>query len=543
MRRGALVTSLLCALIMTACAKAPEPTAPEPPPAAAPNKPATAAPGPDAAPGTATLFPDRLTQLRMAVHDEALPTRERSVLEVLFRDQNRVIGVYDGNPYVTWLINAGGVWRIDPKGGGALLRYLPPEFKDGQVWKQRSGDADIWFRFARAQDCQGANIDQSLCWQLTVLNRGERTTFHFAPGRGPVSARSEHWSEPAQSFRKIMLDHAPQDISKEQHAAWVTAAEPATGAPAPVTPVTAAEFEQETLRAFQSAMAERKVQRGDLDGDAQQEYVDGTFDSWTASPVRFYKANGTLLHSFVLHSQEEQHRISRVETGESVRPMLFLYQHRGPGSPPSVSLAYSTGTSVEFAGGLNIKVRGTPGHRASVDTTGLLTVEWDMGDPARHTRVRRYRLEFLNGHYVARPVSTDFRPEGATLVYPSSEEDLIRAVFFARWFGLSDELPRYFADPAAAVAFGARKEITEPQYGPGAVNLGAITRPERVGPSCGKQGTAAPAPMGPDGTTGFLASWGGYEWFASAWGEVRFGKDPAGRPVILSLTLEGSCSD
>ena len=101
---------------------------------------------------------------------------EVSLGEHLLRDGERVVAVTSEKAYAVWHLRPDGVWRADPRGGESLLRYLPPQLVDGLHWRQRSGDTDVWFALRHIPDG----------WELAVLNRGERTVFHFAAGRGPV---------------------------------------------------------------------------------------------------------------------------------------------------------------------------------------------------------------------------------------------------------------------------------------------------------------------------------------------------------------------
>lgn len=185
--------------------------------------------------------------------------------------------------------------------------------------------------------------------------------------------------------------------------------------------------------------------------------------------------------------------------------------------------------------GWDIKSPGTAATRVSADSDGRVTVEWEMGDPAGHTRVRQYQLEAAERTPGVKRISQEYRPTAASLAYPGEPLQVLRAAFVARWFGLADELPRYFASPEAARAFQADDRISEPNYGPGTVTFARVTGEKR----CDVQTT--PAALAADGTAPFLAHCSGCEWMANAWGTVAFGTDAAGRPVIRSLTLDGAC--
>lgn len=183
------------------------------------------------------MFPE--SDMRYAYQVEDRGKAPVTVTEDLFRDGTRMVGVYDGNPYVTWLVDWTGVWRLDPRGGGALLQYLPAELHDGAAWKQRSGDADIWFRLSHTL---GATPDQPESWTLTVLNRGERTEFDLASGRGPVEVRAENYRSPGLSFTKRLLA-VVDPAGPDRRADALKRAPGARGTESKVITVTPEEFE------------------------------------------------------------------------------------------------------------------------------------------------------------------------------------------------------------------------------------------------------------------------------------------------------------
>lgn len=168
-----------------------------------------------------------------------------SISEEWIHESDRLMVTYGGVPYLTWVINDEGVWRQDPKGGGALLRYLPRELQDGETWKQASGNGEVWFHLARAQgQCRlpgGAAPDQ--CWALRVLNRGELTQFLLATGAGPVRAEADNWAHPADSFLKELTAVGPAVILGDDRTKLIEQFKPPTATPAPITQTTAAEFQ------------------------------------------------------------------------------------------------------------------------------------------------------------------------------------------------------------------------------------------------------------------------------------------------------------
>jgi hypothetical protein len=126
---------------------APPATVDTPPPAVESPKP----PAPDLAAGF------------MPADDETLTfvLNDQTVTEYSLRDGDRFVAVQDGAVYATWFRRDDGLWRPDPKGGGALLRYLPPVLQEGLTWKQRSGDADVWFSLNRGSTDLGTNITRA----------------------------------------------------------------------------------------------------------------------------------------------------------------------------------------------------------------------------------------------------------------------------------------------------------------------------------------------------------------------------------------------
>lgn len=192
------------------------------------------------------MLPDRDWQIRFQIADfgkEPVP-----VLEELIRVENRLVATQAGNPYVTWVLNEEGLWRQDPRGGGALLRYLPPVLADPEAWKQSSGEQDVWFRLTPgAPFCDNLAVAQRQllaeeCWTLTVVNRKEELTLIFAPGLGAVWAESKNHLNQSDSFVKRMDRDRPGGLSPEHREEALKKAPVPRGAPAPVVPVTLEQF-------------------------------------------------------------------------------------------------------------------------------------------------------------------------------------------------------------------------------------------------------------------------------------------------------------
>lgn len=123
-------------------------------------------PGPDSAAArpeateAVALLPAADTLLTYDIRDRGTPDSS-TVQEYLLRDGDRAIAVANGHAYAVWQIRPDGLWRADPRNPGTLLRYLPAQLSDGLYWRQRSDDADIWFRLAAATQC---SYIHPACW-------------------------------------------------------------------------------------------------------------------------------------------------------------------------------------------------------------------------------------------------------------------------------------------------------------------------------------------------------------------------------------------
>ncbi|HYF75632.1 MAG TPA: hypothetical protein VD973_00715 [Symbiobacteriaceae bacterium] len=439
----------------------------------------------------------------------------------------------DSRPYATWLIAEDGVWRADPKGEDVLLRYLPATLSTAS-WKQRSGDADVWFLLQDStQTCQAfswVDISPSGCWNLTVLNRGEKLTYTFAEGVGPILVKAENWADPASSFTKRLWKPSPEPVGQARPQAL-----PPTNR-APVTPATAEAFREAELAMLLDEMKDGVI-RSDLDGDGERDYIAAPSDTWTTAPLIIYRADGSPLAEFLPYPNGSRHRTRAVQFS-GLPQALLLHEHQPDDQGPHQFglYAYLNGT-MQWLYGWESKSQRAPGHRVSIDGAGIITVEWDMGDPARHTRIRQYALEKDGSHLSVKAMSTRYVPQGEDLIYPGTPQEVLQAAFFARWFGLRDELSRYFSSPEETAVLADHPEIQEPSYQPGQVWLGSVTLPAPPG---SKWPPVSPEPIGPDGTTGFFAHWGFYESGTEMWGKVTFGTNKHGQPVIIKLIIEGS---
>lgn len=246
------VALVILALIMSGCAfdgsEEPDQIAPAPEP--------TQVEAPVVVIATlADMLPKQDWQVVFQITDEG--KAPVTVQEDLLREPEQLVVTQDGIPYVNWLIREDGLWRQDPRGGGALLRYLPPDLSTEEAWLQTSGGADIWFRLTPGNPlCTNLTASQRQiaaqdCWTVTVLNRGEQFTVVFAPGLGPVFAESKDWNQPAESFVKQMQRDRLGALSAEHRTDALSRVRPVTSEPARVVPVSLEAFNQAVRAAGQ----------------------------------------------------------------------------------------------------------------------------------------------------------------------------------------------------------------------------------------------------------------------------------------------------
>lgn len=546
-RLSPLTILLAAMIILSGCTrpsgKPPEPTAPPLPAASAttssptPEPPASATPA--VSPEGASLFPSTDRELSFVIWDAGAAKAAHPV-EQWLREGERLVIASNGKPYATWLFAADGVWRLDPKGGGALLRYIPATLKDGETWRQRSGDAEVWFSLTRDDStCRtpGGHIVEAAarsCWTLTVLNRGELTTFRFAPAGGPTLVKAVNYAQPSASFYKeVATDQAGDRPAVDRKALLEKA--PASSAPrAAVIAATAADF-----AAVRQTLPGIVTVRADLDGDGREETVRGPLDAWTTANVEILDKDGNLLAASRTWDGLEQ-RVSLVRF-RGASQSFVLVQTRGNGGEPEMTIArlepWDKSWPLKGSRGWDWDPKDdtTAASRVAVAEDGLVTVEWDLGDPARHTRVRQYRFDPVK--FEAKQETESVRTEGKELLYPADPLGVLQAAFVAKWYKLEDEFPRYFATKETAASFRGDKRIAQIAYRPDGVRSDLVLEDS---PNCHLQTT--PATPGAKGPMPFVASYGAGEWGITVWGWATFTKDAQGRPVIQQFYVQGSCS-
>lgn len=516
--RARVLAVVLATVLVVGCSKA---TTPPPAPTSSAGE--TAQPVAPKATGALSeaLFPQADFGLDYTIEENG---KQQHVNEALLRDGNRAVAVQEGRTYATWHVRPDGVWRLDPKGGGAYLRYLPPELQDGLIWHQPSGKGEVWFRLAKCADGR--------CWEVTVLNGAERTRLQFQSGLGIVYAAAENLADPKANY--IKRSGGKPDISSLDRAALLKAATPGPGEKPPaVSSGTADEF----TKAFFAMLngAGRPVTQADLDGNGKLYSIQGALGTWNKEDMPIYTGEGALVGTLKAWVDGE-HKIEVLPIPGIPRPVVLEW-HRAQGSPNRLSVW------LPMTGGLGLHlqpVRGLAPHsdstqatRVNVGDDGVITVEWDLGDPAGHTRVTRYRLQYnppqLN------QLSQTYRSTGASLARPQSAKEVLQAAFVAKWIGLDDETLRYFSGPDAARPLQEDKRISQLPYQPGQVDLGTVSPTVKSG-SCFPDVT--PEEPKVPGSVGFLARWTIYEGAAAVRGTVDFTLGPDGLPLIDKLEIK-----
>jgi hypothetical protein len=272
----------------------------------------------------------------------------------------------------------------------------------------------------------------------------------------------------------------------------------------------------------------------DLDGDGRSERLRGLFDTWSMSDIEVFDADGRTVERIT--PTNWAHKVTPIKLRQPDRTVFLEWRQYRPGMTEVGvrSLTLSNGTwKWQRRNGWGLKHADmTRGTRASLSPDGILTVEWDLGDPARHTRVRLYQLHLDKGQ--VQIVSETFRPQGKELVYPSEPEGVLRAAYVAAINNLHEELPLYFASSVVKEAFQALSGRV-PQ------ELGSIQLVRTEAPDQWCNTKQEPVKPGPDGTAPFLIQISGSPTIMATMGTVTFTKDDRGRLVIQRVEVTGRC--
>lgn len=537
MKRTPLALLLLGALLLSACGSSPVVKEPTPTEVLEPAQPASEPSGADPGSAPAVLSPAEVDPPAAALlpgngaqHGFMLSDGTQ-IEEHYVRDGGRLIGSYNGEPYVTWFITDQGIFRRDPKGPG-LLRYLPPEPEDGLAWKQRSGDTDVWFNLQAVPQCQsplGPAYDT--CWQLTVLNRAEQTVYLFSPGPAPedwlddstgvLDVRADNFANPAESFVKWRRQAQPTEPPSRE--VMLEGADPWPSEEyAPIQSVTLAEFRGEQLR--QVAEAGWPVKEVDLNGDGEAEAVVGQLGQWHADPVLILDSRGNRLRD--LHEWLSPPILGHVNlvTVPGVANPVLVTQRGRPEEWHSIAFEWMEGDQFVTPWGWHPKTNLAFGMDYGVLPDGTVEI---TGSLSGYTFVTRYAIERAPDTgpfpYVARQLSQQVTPGP----YPTTAADLMTALFVARWYGLTDQIELYVPDPAVRAAFMGT-DVGQVHYDPSPVRVGRLVDGE-YGP------TIEPAQPGPDGSLDFIASIQEYEGGSYWTGRVVIGTGEGGRLVVREL--------
>lgn len=282
----------------------------------------------------------------------------------------------------------------------------------------------------------------------------------------------------------------------------------------------------------------------DLDGDGQAEWVRGLSDTWTTDPVEIYDADGQLLYTWGQYALARKlaYRTSVHTLPDLSRTVLLSWQRLDDGRPEVGILAFTREEGefrpVGFYGWGLKHANSTLASRAYFSDDGHLVVEWDMGDPARHTRVRKYALHLAQRRVEI--VEERLVPEGDDLVYPTEPEEVLRAAHLAAVYGLDEELPRYFASADVARAFQAAMpdaDMPDGRLDWTRVELAAV---HALNEYCVPE--SEPAHPDASGAAPFLVAVVGEIYVDATVGTVWFDSDEAGRTVIRDFEVLNRCS-
>lgn len=513
-------------------------------------------PSPPPVQGTpaAKLFPAEDMEFTFQIYEKG---NSYTVTEHLLRDGDRVVGVQGEKVYLTWHLLETGVWRKDPKNPAVMLRYLPPTLAES-AWAQMSGDQQVLFRLQPAPEqehCPKQHEESNLaCWRLTVVNRGEELTLTFLEGVGPVQAQNASWVRSADSFSKgrneMVRGTPPTFALGARRDRWRVEGDKAPGTMPEVKPLEVAEFTRLAGKHHwdvQPGGPDAPFAEYDVDGDRRKELVRGTLGEWTDGPVSIYRDDYTPM--LRLDPWPGKHRVTPV-TFSAYPATYFLHefeQDYGNGEKETHVTIYGYYQAENRPGqmvagwGWDHKTSSTQATRVSVDPQGQVTVVWEMGDPAQHTRTRVYKFTGFKdyagfGIGAVELVSSTISPSRGELVYPAEPVGVLTAAFNAYWLEQANELPRYFASPAAAERFTQIQQMGRPQYGLGMVKTGKLAPDSKAWSGM----SITPAPVGSDGTVEFYASAGGYEWGAAQWGKAKLVKNSEGSWVVETVDIGGS---
>jgi len=527
-RRIALMLATLILLAGCNAGKS-EPPKSDPPPATTPVEqpaPTQQEPEPEGDPASLSLLPVPERPYMYGLTDGT------NANEWYIREGERLVGAYNGKPYVTWFVLPQGIYRIDPK-GKTLLRYLPRELKDGLAWKQQSGDAEVWFSL-RSVDMETVTGTPASHWELTVLNRGERTLFRFLPGEGITFVNAENLAKPADSFVKShVFGSQPVTVPKEEMLA-AAATRPAGELP-PVTEVSAAEYEE----ALRSLLAQHgvTVTEIDLDGDGSKERIEAALDKWSPISARLYNSHGQEIQ-YAFHGQLPPGTLNRVAivTIPGIKVPTVVYEaSREPEGWHHITFKWYTGQGLSEANGWAPKISSAYGSAYRIESDGRIAILAPSAQMGGYKWTRWFTLG---------PSTDQWNAFTATLAgeeltagpYPTEPAALLTATMIAHWYKQDADLSRFVPDATVRAKIEAAK-IRVPMYYPSEARLGSLSyKPNPHGADPWVE--IAPAPLGEDGSIGFLISSQEYEGGSYWAGRVTFGTAEDGRLIVTDFAVE-----
>lgn len=377
----------------------------------------------------AWLMPSHYRRYRYEVRDAGM-AESQAVTEELIRTGDGLVATYNGKAYVHWVIDETGVWRLDPKGGGALLRYLPPTLKRDLYWQQTSGDAVVYFGLTTGGDACLNVRSSGPCWSLRVLNRSELTEFAFAAGGGPLSVIHKDVRNPAGSFRKWYVESLEGTPSQSDRERFLLEAPPGTGTRAPVTEITA--------QAFREALSKLPLLVADLDGDGKPEDLLAQDNHLVIIGAEGQtQVEPPWLEILTEQDGVEAERIDLPQSPPLVRLERKYYCFKG--GPASVFLWYDTKSK---------QYQFTPEPLCQVYTyngNGLFEVDGGNGTPLYYTdKVRWQDGQFVRQERVQSLVLRWVRPERLAWVLTEVANETVEAE------------SRLFASPEVEQAFQSR---------------------------------------------------------------------------------------
>lgn len=295
-------------------------------------------------------------------------------------------------------------------------------------------------------------------------------------------------------------------------------------APAPGPDGAAVQYSIERIRA--AAALGRPVRELDLNGDGAVEGIIGALGEWHAEEVILVDSGGYPL--LILNESlppSIQGRVDLVSV-PGLSDAVLVRQAGTPGEWHSIEFTWMEDGHFVSPWGWHPKTNLAFGQGYAIAPDGTVEI---TGTLAGHTFVRRYRIKRAPADpfwpYLAELQSEEVTPGP----YPATAEDLLTALFIARWYGLDEQIEQYLPDPDVRAAFLAQ-DVGKVRYYPIPVRVGRLVQGE-YGPAI------EPAPPDEEGYVEFIATVGGYECGSYWTGRARIGTAADGRMVVTDLEI------